>query len=200
MAEAEGPKPERHASVHPVHPVQSGGDALPRDAKVVMAMLRAMGLQEYEPRVVNQFLELMYRYITDVLGDARAYSEHAGKQSIDSDDVQLAIQSRVNFSFTQPPPREVLMELTKARNSVPLPPINLKPGIPLPPDSETLVHTNWQVVLPTMPRRDFVEDFEAGEETMEWEQETEEVAGGGSKSEGEGKKVSFMVATKKLKT
>lgn len=46
-------------------------------------------------------------YITDALGDARTYSEHANKPAIDMEDVKLAIQSRVNFSFTQPPPREV---------------------------------------------------------------------------------------------
>lgn len=35
------------------------------------------------------------------------YMEHAGKAAMDLSDVRLAIQSRVNYSFTQPPPREV---------------------------------------------------------------------------------------------
>jgi len=29
------------------------------------------------------------------------------------DDVQLAIQSRVNYSFTQPPPKEVRIEMAR---------------------------------------------------------------------------------------
>lgn len=81
----------------------------PRDARVVRELLRSMGVGEgeYEPRVVHQFLELCYRYVVDVLSDAQVYSDHAGKPSIDPDDVRLAIQSKVNFSFSQPPPREV---------------------------------------------------------------------------------------------
>lgn len=82
-------------------------DDLPRDAKLVRSIMRSMGVQHHEPRVVNQFLDLWYRYVVDVLGDAQTYSEHAGKVAIDCDDVKLAIQSRVNFSFSQPPPREV---------------------------------------------------------------------------------------------
>jgi transcription initiation factor TFIID subunit 9B len=46
-------------------------------------------------------------YIVDVFQDAKVYSEHADKDKLDIEDVRLAIQSRVNHSFTQPPPREV---------------------------------------------------------------------------------------------
>lgn len=81
----------------------------PRDARVVRELLRSMGLGEgeYEPRVVGQFLDLAYRYVGDVLGDAQVYADHADKPQIDADDVRLAIQANVNFSFSQPPPREV---------------------------------------------------------------------------------------------
>ncbi|AQK89678.1 Transcription initiation factor TFIID subunit 9 [Zea mays] len=81
----------------------------PRDARVVRELLRSMGLGEgeYEPRVVHQFLDLAYRYVGDVLGDAQVYADHVGKAQIDANDVRLAIQAKVNFSFSQPPPREV---------------------------------------------------------------------------------------------
>ena len=46
-------------------------------------------------------------YITTVLEDATVYSKHAGKKELDADDVQLAIQSRLDHSYTNPPPREV---------------------------------------------------------------------------------------------
>ncbi|KAL6013504.1 Transcription initiation factor TFIID subunit 9 [Asimina triloba] len=82
------------------------GEELPRDAKIVISLLKSMGVREYEPRVVHQFLELWYRYVVDVLSDAQIYSEHAGKPAIDCDDVKLAIQTKVNTSFSQPPPRE----------------------------------------------------------------------------------------------
>lgn len=86
---------------------EGGEEDMPRDAKIVKELLKSMDVEDYEPRVVQQFLELWYRYIADVLGDAQSYSEHCGKASIDSDDVKLAIQSKINFSFSQPPPREV---------------------------------------------------------------------------------------------
>ena len=81
---------------------------MPRDAKIVKSLLKSMGVEGYEPRVIHKFLELWYRYVVDVLTDAQVYSEHAGKSAIDCDDVKLAIQSKVNFSFSQPPPREVI--------------------------------------------------------------------------------------------
>lgn len=45
--------------------------------------------------------------MTDVLEDAQAYTGHAGRTEIDVDDVKLAIKSRLDHSFTTPPPREV---------------------------------------------------------------------------------------------
>ena len=34
---------------------------LPKDAQVMMAILKEMGVAEYEPRVINQMLEFSYR-------------------------------------------------------------------------------------------------------------------------------------------
>ena len=46
-------------------------------------------------------------YITGVLEDAQVYSGHAGKKELDVSDVRLAVQTRVDHSFTTPPPRDV---------------------------------------------------------------------------------------------
>lgn len=48
-------------------------------------------------------------YITGVLEDAQVYSGHAGKKELDVSDVRLAVQTRVDHSFTTPPPRDVRM-------------------------------------------------------------------------------------------
>ncbi|CAM6082234.1 unnamed protein product [Calypogeia fissa] len=76
-----------------------------KDAKLVKAILRSMGVQQYKPQVVNQFLEFWYRYAVQVLGDTQVYSEHAGKAALDCNNVKLAIQLRVDFTFWQLPPR-----------------------------------------------------------------------------------------------
>lgn len=54
------------------------------------------------------FMTFFEGYITTVLEDAIVYSKHAGKKDVDADDVQLAIQSRLDHSYTNPPPREVV--------------------------------------------------------------------------------------------
>ncbi|GJP33832.1 hypothetical protein CLOM_g18339 [Closterium sp. NIES-68] len=123
-------------------------EPVPRDARVVASILKSMGVDDYEPRVVHQLLEFAYRYMTDVLGEARVYSEHAGRSSLEVDDVRLAVQSKVSFSFSQPPPREVLMELARARNSVPIPPITGSGLFALPPEAECLLQPNVQIAVP----------------------------------------------------
>ncbi|KAK7388038.1 hypothetical protein VNO78_22839 [Psophocarpus tetragonolobus] len=140
--------------------------ALPRDAKIVKSLLKSMGVEDYEPRVIHKFLELWYRYVVDVLTDAQVYSEHAGKPSIDCDDVKLAIQSKVNFSFSQPPPREVLLELAQNRNKIPLPKTIAGPGIPLPPDQDTLISPNYQFAIPNKRAAEPLEEREDEETTI----------------------------------
>ena len=46
-------------------------------------------------------------YVTDILDDAKVYSNHANKKNIDAEDVKLALQCRLDHSFTTPPPRDV---------------------------------------------------------------------------------------------
>ncbi|NXS01690.1 TAF9 factor, partial [Oxylabes madagascariensis] len=81
----------------------------PKDAQVMAQILKDMGITEYEPRVINQMLEFAYRYVTTILEDAKIYSSHAKKSSVDADDVRLAIQCRTDQSFTSPPPRDVTL-------------------------------------------------------------------------------------------
>ncbi|MCD7463747.1 Transcription initiation factor TFIID subunit 9 [Datura stramonium] len=126
---------------------EGGEEDLPRDAKIVKTLLKSMGVDDYEPRSCINF----WNY------DAQVYSEHAGKASIDSDDIKLSIQTKVNFSFSQPPPREkfmtfsmvirVLLELARNRNKIPLPKSIAGPGIPLPPDQDTLINPNYQLAI-----------------------------------------------------
>ena len=78
-----------------------------KDAQTMIAVLKEMGIDEFEPRVVSQLLEFSYRYTTNLLEDARAFSQHANKKTIDSEDIKMAIKSRVDFSFTATPPRDV---------------------------------------------------------------------------------------------
>ena len=53
------------------------------------------------------FVNVHVGYTTTVLDDARVYCSHAGKKEVDADDVKLAVQSRLDHSYTNPPPRDV---------------------------------------------------------------------------------------------
>ena len=126
----------------------------------MVAILKDMGINDFEPRVINQMLEFSYRwsfsfhilaysrtprYVTGILEDARVYSNHARKKTLDTEDVKLAVQLAAeqvlfenpflenDFScskgFTSPPPREALLELARAKNATQLPLIQV-PGSP----------------------------------------------------------------------
>ncbi|KAI7876159.1 transcription initiation factor IID, 31kD subunit-domain-containing protein [Mucor mucedo] len=126
----------------------------PRDARIVSLILQSLGVEDYDPKVVHQLLEFAHRYTTDVFQDSLIYAEHANKNDLDLDDIQLAIQGRVNHSFTTPPPKEFLLELAQEKNKIPLPLIPEKYGIRLPSDKHCLTGINFSIVpdAPPPPR------------------------------------------------
>lgn len=40
---------------------------IPKDAQVIMSIMRDMDITEYEPRVINQLLEFIYRFVNFTL-------------------------------------------------------------------------------------------------------------------------------------
>ncbi|KAG0175704.1 Transcription initiation factor TFIID subunit 9B [Apophysomyces sp. BC1034] len=126
----------------------------PHDARIISLILQSLGVEDYDPKVVHQLLEFSHRYTTDVFQDALIYGEHANKSDLDLEDIQLAIQGRVNHSFTTPPPKEFLLELAQEKNKAPLPLIPEKYGIRLPAEKYCLTGLNFAIVpdAPPPPR------------------------------------------------
>ncbi|KAJ1915882.1 hypothetical protein IWQ60_008295 [Tieghemiomyces parasiticus] len=132
-------------------------DNLPKEAKITSLILQSQGIEDCDPRVVNQLLDFAHRYTVEVFQDALMYSEHAGKNALDIDDVRLSIQGRVNHSFTTPPPKELslllitndviqfLLELAEERNRTPLPLLTETNGVRLPPEKHCLTAVNFQI-------------------------------------------------------
>lgn len=89
---------------------------IPRDARLIALILASMGVSDIEPSVLLQLLEFAHRYTHDVLSDALVYSDHASSRqssaNVTLEDVNLAIQSRVNYSFTKPPEKDVSTALS----------------------------------------------------------------------------------------
>ena len=69
-------------------------------------------------KVCSNIVHTFTGYITNVLEDAKVYSEHAKKKEIDVSDVQLAIEAKMNHSFTPPPPREASTIVMKQLSSL----------------------------------------------------------------------------------
>ncbi|KAI1903591.1 hypothetical protein AGOR_G00028780 [Albula goreensis] len=118
---------------------------VPKDAQVMIQILKDMGITEYEPRVINQMLEFTYRYVTTIIEDAKIYATHAKKSNVDADDIRLAIQCRMDQSFTSPPPRDFLLEVARQKNQTPLPLIKPYTGPRLPPDRYCLTAPNYRL-------------------------------------------------------
>jgi len=124
---------------------------IPKDGQVMISILKDMGINDFEPRVVNQMLEFSYRYVTNILEEARVYSQHAGKKQLDLDDVKLSVTMQAEQSFTAPPPRESLLELARIKNATQLPIPQNKLGLRLPPDRHCLTNTNYRLKGKTKP-------------------------------------------------
>ncbi|KMQ89809.1 transcription initiation factor tfiid subunit 9-like protein [Lasius niger] len=118
---------------------------IPKDAQVIMSIMKDMGITDYEPKVINQLLEFTYRYVTCILDDSRVYANHAKKKFIDLDDVRLAVKMQLERSFTNPPPRDVLLDVARAKNNIPLPFVKPNNGLRLPPDRYCLNATNYRL-------------------------------------------------------
>ncbi|RKO96998.1 hypothetical protein CXG81DRAFT_485, partial [Caulochytrium protostelioides] len=119
----------------------------PRDAKLISLILGALNVQEYEPKVIPQLLEFMHRYIIDILTDAQAYAEHAGRTHVELADIRLAVEALVSHAFTKPPSKDFLLTLAQEKNRMPLPSVPADRGeLRLPPEKYTLTGINFQVM------------------------------------------------------
>ena len=76
--------------------------SMPKDAQMMPQILKDMGITEYEPRVINQVLEFAFRYVTTILDDAKIYSSHAKKATVDADDVRLVSAVLTSLSLLRP--------------------------------------------------------------------------------------------------
>jgi len=118
---------------------------MPKDARVMISILKDMGIMDFEPRVVNQLLEFSYRYISTILEDSKVLSAHARKKAVDLDDVKLAVQMHTDHNLTNPPPRDLLLEVAAKRNALSLPVPKQSGGLRLPPDRYCLTATNYRL-------------------------------------------------------
>ncbi|XP_030766159.1 transcription initiation factor TFIID subunit 9 [Sitophilus oryzae] len=119
---------------------------IPKDGQVVLAIMKEMGITEYEPKTIVQLTEFVYRYATSILEEARMYANNnnnSQKKCLEVGDIRLALQLTAQSSFTTPPPREVVIECASIKNYSMLPIVKPHCGLRLPPDRYCLTSCNY---------------------------------------------------------
>jgi len=124
---------------------QDSAKKMPKDAHVMSAILRDMGIAEWEPRVITQLMEFSYNYVTNILDDAKMFSSHARKKNIDVEDIRVAVQMYTDKNVTSPPPRDLLLEVARTKNTSTLPIPKPTSGLRLPPDRFCLTSCNFKL-------------------------------------------------------
>jgi hypothetical protein len=131
-----------------------GATLVPQDAQIVRNILDSAKIKDYDPRVVDQLLSFMHSYTSQVLQDAQEISKqiHAsapGSQSsvvVGTDDIALATRLQGHHSFVQPPSLQDVGTLAAHVNRVPLPEIETRHGLRIPPNEmDCLTNPNIQV-------------------------------------------------------
>jgi hypothetical protein len=82
--------------------------------------------------------------VSTILDDAKIYSSHAKKATVDADDERLAIQCRADQSFTSPPPGDLLLDIARQENQPLLPLIKPFSGLRLSPYRYCLTAPNYK--------------------------------------------------------
>ena len=62
------------------------------EEEIFADILHSMGIDQYEPQVIQALSEYARRITSELLCDAKDYSNHAQKNDIDNDDMDLAIK------------------------------------------------------------------------------------------------------------
>ena len=131
----------------------------PRDAKVISAILRSLGIEECEPRVLIQLLEYSCKYSSDILNDAKLYSLYRNKDDqsktdqnkieqprITIEDVKIALQTKIGRYFVPPPPRDYINEISNNINSRNLTPADSDTVLSMPPSKIALFNLEYEII------------------------------------------------------
>lgn len=149
-----------------------GASLVPQDAQVVRNILDSSKIKDYDPRVVDQLLSFMHSYTSQVLQDAQEISKQihgnvsgsaasSGSTAVivGTDDVALATRLQGHHSFVEPPSLQEVGMLAAHVNRIPLPEIQTRHGLRIPPDeTDCLTNPNMQIPKAEKKQRQTTKD------------------------------------------
>eukprot|EP00890_Picochlorum_soloecismus_P000742 jgi/Picsp_1/1669/NSC_05143-R1_saga complex transcription initiation factor taf9 len=120
---------------------------VPRDSRVVQDILESLNIEEYDGRIVDQLLNFMHGYTSEVLQDAQeiAGQGKSGDGVVGTNDVAIALRLKTHHSFVTAPPMEDLARLSAQVNKEEIPEIKVRHGLRIPPESQCLLTPNYQL-------------------------------------------------------
>eukprot|EP00960_Hanusia_phi_P053694 762431-Hanusia_phi.AAC.2 len=128
------------------------------DSERIVNILNSMGVYDFDNRVVQMLREILHRFNVDVIREAVWCARHrlgikaddntAPVPTVELQDLKLALEMKVQHyqEFAQRPDAEKLEEWAKTKNSIQLPNLPNRPGIPLPMEKYCLNAPNFQIV------------------------------------------------------
>ena len=88
---------------------------MPKDAQMMVQILKDVGITDQEPRVRNQTLEYAFCQVTTILDNVKLYSSHAKKATVDADDALLAMLCNADQAFTSILPQEMFYQILQGK-------------------------------------------------------------------------------------
>jgi transcription initiation factor TFIID subunit 9B len=119
-------------------------EEVPRDVVTIDRILKSMGIEKYDPCVTEQLLDILYRYVDEIVEDAHVFKNHAGREEMEADDVKLSIANKSHFQYVEVPNLEFLLPLATQKNSQPIMTVE-KPTVLLPPKEHCLTEINYKL-------------------------------------------------------
>jgi len=130
---------------------ESDGRFVPRDAAVVRAILRDVGVRDCDARVIAQGMEFVHRCAAEALVEAAAAREHAGRvganDALTVDDIKVGVRSVLLRRYLDPPSLADARAMASRVNAKPLPKLTHRPGIHVPTEMN-LLSDNWDIGPP----------------------------------------------------
>ena len=102
------------------------------------------GVTDVEQKVINQGMEFMHRYTSEVLAEASIASAHAKKTTLDVEDVKLGAKAVLLGQFVDPPSLGDAHAMASAVNKNPLPKLSERPDIHVPTELN-LLNDNYDI-------------------------------------------------------
>ncbi len=124
----------------------------PSDVQAMYEIMESMGIDDFEPQVIYQLLEVYTKYVSDVVRDAKDYCAHRGGVVPEPRDVRLAVSGSHSQLLARQPSRASMEDTAKMTNnrSRKLPQIPDYFGMKLPPPEHLLIRPVTKVGVETI--------------------------------------------------